>query len=505
MSEIRFFTPVSFGNHSKSWSHSILEVSDSYFFLGNRKASVISMQTENKSIGVKIIKESPPFLTTALKVISYFTLVLPALMLIVKAIMRSIHSFHIYKEKQQEIKKETKEDLAKGIEISQDTVAKIQNLMPKILKRQKDEEIKWLAVMNNLVFKLSSVSNLIFKMVPPNKSLLTQEGKKLSAKQISERRIENMIMARDVCKAHELGLLIIPHAKLFEVEHKGKAITVIAEEHLDIQSESIQEESFLKLPGLNESVRQLTTFIAHTEFSDVEWRNIPIVDIAPEFTGSRRIALIDLEEMGGAETGIYGNYLQMRRGLIRCLFSEKQIDIVLEEARRQGIVDYQNNPKQVKEDRIKEMAPELKLQQFYKRKGITKDNCKPIQVDDLNSLGLDPNEKGNYEHLDSALDEFTRVPITLGEVTAIIIREINNALKKSPEGVSLKRKRNITLDFGMKKELNKYYWIGMPEGVVLRTVEQDRQSWVYRIIAALVEKGHLFKMHNDSAEFYIQA
>lgn len=111
MTKVGFFTAVSFGNQSKSCTQSAIETVDSYFYLGGKKACVIPGHTQQDSEGAILTKDSPAFLITALKVISYLTVAIPVILLIAKAILRSIHSFHIIDAKQ---KLEERVDIAQA-------------------------------------------------------------------------------------------------------------------------------------------------------------------------------------------------------------------------------------------------------------------------------------------------------------------------------------------------------------------------------------------------------
>jgi len=464
MAKVGFFTAVSFGNQTKSCTQSFLETVDSYFYLGGKKAYVIPGHTQSGAEGAVLSKDSPAFLITALKVVSYLTVALPIVMLIVKAVLRSIHTFHIV---------DVKQKVEEGIDIPQETIEKIQALMPKIQGRQDDAEIVRYTS-RNLVFSLRSVPNLIFKAVGD-----------------ADGRFENMVKAQEVCLAHQLGLLVIPHAKKFNVGGR----TFIAEQRFDVQQhESAQERLYAELPGLNETTRQLATFIAKTGFSDVEWRNMPIVDDTPEFQGSRRVTLVDLEEMGHPETGIFGGGLG-RRGLIRCLSSEEQIDIALAEARRCGIASRWVTPAEVKASRIDEVQNYEQLQRFYTRNGILENARKPIQIGDLNTLGLNLDEQG---HLHT---------ITLREAVEDVITQINTQISKAPSAASAKGTRYILLNTN-HGTLRDYLHIGL-DGQYVRFIssdEQESQTWMARIINTLVAKGHLFKLDKVNGHgYFIQA
>jgi hypothetical protein len=62
------------------------------------------------------------------KVISYFTLIIPLIMLITKAALRSRHNFKLI---------DLKQELEKGISISEATAAKIKQLIPKLIKKRR--------------------------------------------------------------------------------------------------------------------------------------------------------------------------------------------------------------------------------------------------------------------------------------------------------------------------------------------------------------------------------
>lgn len=405
---------------------------------------------------------------------------------------------------------EAQQKLEEGIDISQDTITKIQQLMPKILRRADNEEITWLPSGGNLVFRLTSIPNLIFKMAPPNRGVL-RTGGCLFAHQISESRFANMVKAVEVCTANRLNLLVVPHAKKFNVD----GMVFIAEERVDINPNESAQEHLYQLSGLNDTARQLAIFIAKTGFSDVEWRNMPLIDTAPEFQGNRRVALVDLEEMDGAATGIFGGGLE-RRGLVGCLYSEAQIDIVLAEAQRQGIRSRYISPEQVKARRMEEIRSDQELQQFYMRNGILENARKPIQVDDLTTLDLNLEEQGFLiieEVRRNGSDEepsivFRKQPITLRYAVVDVIAQINDAITKAPENALIKGKRYIFLNINDSRSLQSYDCLGRPKGKFHLTKEEAQQVWLRRIINALVAKGHLFKLDLDKIYgngYFIQA
>ena len=95
MTNINFCTPVSFGYQAETLSQSFLEFADDYFFFGGDKAVVQFGYVEGESLGVELVHADASWVSTALKVISYFTIILPTVLLIAKCILRSIHQFHL--------------------------------------------------------------------------------------------------------------------------------------------------------------------------------------------------------------------------------------------------------------------------------------------------------------------------------------------------------------------------------------------------------------------------
>lgn len=500
MPKVGFFTAVSFGDQPKSCSQSLLETVDSYFYLCGKKAYVIPGNLQQGSEGTILRNDSSTCLVTAIKVISYATVILPVIILIAKIVLRSIHTFFLIQGPLQDAQPNSnpinatdhlaaKRQLEEGIDIPQTTIEKIKTLRPKILGRQDDTEITWHARGNNLVFSLTTDPDLIFKMAPPGRGVV-RAGRTVTAQQLSILRFANMVKAVEVCTANRLNLLVVPHAKMFNID----GMTLIAEERVNINQNESAQEHLYHLSGLNETARQLAIFIAKTGFSDVEWRNIPLIDTTPEFQGNRQIALVDLEDMDGADTGIFGGGLG-RRGLIRCLHSEEQIDMVLAEAQRQGIRSQNPSPEQIKARRMEEIQRDRELHQFYERNGILENARKPIHVADLSSLDLNLEELGQ-----------TREKITLRDAVIDVIAQINEAIANAPENAAIKGKRYIRLNTNDDRKLRLYNRSGIDRSSFLLTEEEEQQIWLRQIINALVTKGHLFKLCEvNSHGYFIQA
>jgi len=94
MAGISFFTPVEYGNQVTSFGERLTEAVDGYFYLGGRVAVIIPGMVRNGSQEVSIQNNDTVWWKTALKVLSYMTVILPVILLIAKAVLRSSFVFH---------------------------------------------------------------------------------------------------------------------------------------------------------------------------------------------------------------------------------------------------------------------------------------------------------------------------------------------------------------------------------------------------------------------------
>ncbi len=491
---IDFYTAVSYKNSSNSLQSLLIDKVDDYFYLGGKKAYVIQGRTKKGQEKAILSDAKTSTLSKVAKVFSYFTVVIPLFMLIIKAVLRSKHNFKVIDPKQK---------LEKGLNVSEETAAKIQALLPNILNQNKDAEIEWLSNANNLVFKLKQNPNLVFKMARPTRFGLNKLPSGGNEKTHS--RFENMVKAKEVCIANQLGLLTIPHAKKMMVNAGGNEYAFIVEESLDFVSHhSAQEELYHKYSAeLNESVRELATFVAKTGFNDVTWRNIPLLKDTHESKSAKRIALIDLEYMNNAVNGFIGDW-NGSNGLIGCV-SDAQIDIVIEEARKHGVGITDNDAQEAKDRRLKHLAEDKKLRTFYEKSGIV-NGKEPLQVD-LDSLDLDLSENIVVKQFAGLDDQgnwkYEKRTVTLRKVTEDVISEINRQIQNNSDQATTKCKRYILLNTN-EDPLRTYNYLGVPSGFIGE--EDENKLWLRRIITALVDKGYLFKLDKVNGHgYFIQA
>jgi hypothetical protein len=490
--DVSFFTAVSFNGQAKSLSEKCLQKVDDYFYLKGKKAQVIAGRVNGGKVDVVLSNSgcSQSCIRTALKVLSYFTIILPLIFLMAKAILRSVHKFEVI---------DVKQELAKEIDVKPEHIAAIERLLPKIRAGKDDPEIQWLKKNQTEVFRLTSAPHLVFKMHTSQNSGVLRFGEgSLMGDAVLRSRLAHTVKAKEICLINQLDLLTIPQVKQMEVSAEGSKLTVLAEQSLDVRAEdSAQEEIYrTQAKSLNKTVNQLATFIAETGFCDVIWRNIPVIDEATGFQGDLRIGLIDLEEMSDARGGLIGGADNGSVGLVNCLFDEDQIDAVLKQANQKGIL--RRLCPNIKQKRLDQIAENQRLLEFYQKNGILNDPRKPLAVD-IDALGLNLDEVGMIH---SYMEE-TESQVTMRQVVGIIIAQINKEIQKTKEGESVKGKRFILLN--TNDRLRPYYLLGM-KNLGLYTFDDVKQSWMNRIIDALIKKGHLFKLDRVNGHgYFIQA
>lgn len=401
----------------------------------------------------------------------------------------------------------SEKELQSGVVVSEETTLKIQTCMKNILQRKEEGGVKlYNSQGNHRVFSLDTAPEYIFKM-KAYKSCIT-----MGRDDTMKARYQTMINAQVVCQTHQLGLLIIPNAKLFTVEADGEEYEIIAEKKLDLNpSESAQEQYFEEYASsLNETIRQLAVFICKTGYSDVEWRNNPVLNDAPDKFGSRKIGLIDIEEMDSKITGLFGGGLG-RRGLVRCV-NEEQGKIVESVAKENGVST--SSFASVYARRKKEIDQGDKLKQHYVKHNIVT-GSEPLQVD-VSALGLDLTEEAEIEEI--VRDESGKVvlkdddcvyqtrKIKFEEVVEGVVKEINKSIQEKPETDSVKGKRYFVLSVN-RGLLYSYNQLGLHTGnSYISDEDYENKRWVRRIINALVEKEYLFNLEKVNGHgYFIQA
>ncbi len=92
---IGFFTPVH-DRQNFSCKKQYTEAADDYLYLGSSIAVIVPGAIELESQGVKLEKVNTTCWKTSLKVLSYFTVILPLIAFTLKCVDRSLHEYHLH-------------------------------------------------------------------------------------------------------------------------------------------------------------------------------------------------------------------------------------------------------------------------------------------------------------------------------------------------------------------------------------------------------------------------
>jgi hypothetical protein len=380
-------------------------------------------------------------------------------------------------------------ELQQGISISGETIAKIQTSMKNVLQCKEEDGVKlYSSQCSHRVFALDTAPGLIFKMKASKNCHSLGKDDSMKA------RYQTMINAQTVVRTHQLGLLVIPHAKLFTVHAENEDYEIIAEQKMDINPHKGAQEQFFQdyADSLHETIRQFATFICKTGYSDVEWRNNPILNNSLDVQGNRKIALIDIEEMDSSETGLFGGGLG-RRGLVGCV-NEKQWEIVETVAKQNGINTSSFEGAVAK--RKEELAEDRKLSKYYATKNIVTGD-EPVHV---NESTLDYSE--HSEKVDK-----------LKEVTRDLINTINDQISKTSPENSVKGRRYIYINTNIKpfsRPNNELIDPGEDSFKTSQAFKTDEEfynaTFLGYIVKKLINLGVIYKLISRNGHgYFIQA
>ena len=494
---IGFFTAITYSQENKTFTQSLLEKVDDYFYLGGEKAYVTSRVSQDGRFKVVLSEAQISTVEKIGKVTSYFTVVIPVALLATKAILRAIHSFQVIDP----IKK-----LEKGLNVTEEVTAKIQRLYPSIIQRHTHPEIEWINHPEALIFKFHGTPNLIFTASSDDPE--------------TERYFNNIVTAKKVCLAHNLDCLSVPNSKKINIPVGNNIqFKVIAQENLDVRPKIPSHENshlaYLQrqndIPSrpqeLDTAMRQLATFVAKTGMYHINAFSIPTLkeeEVVEEgLISSKKIGLINLTSMGDTKRGYIGS-MYKERGLIGCAASEEQIDTICEIAKKERSGLQEEELDFYKDARMIELRKNANLIEFYREKGI-RTGKEPLHID-IETLGLPLDREHEYIRYVRVIEEDEEPATVFMDVRAAVqdvLEYINTALQKAPEDVSIKGKRCIFLDV-KDESLNLFFRFKSLHPSIFK--EHFKDNWIYDIVERLKMNGHIFEIYDANRDgIYIQA
>lgn len=401
-----------------------------------------------------------------------------------------------------------------GLDISRETRAKIQGLMPHIIAGHEVNGLNWILPKHS--FSLNDDPGIIFKTepslppfdenkypntnnVPAEEYARMQEVRKDTHDR--SRSIHNQITAKQfalvqtgqkVIRENNLNLLVLPTAAKFNVDHAGETYTFMAlKPPCEPSNFAVQEELYRQYAtSMKETFRQLVIFIAKVGCSVVSSlgrsHNMPVLDAAPEHLGSRRIGLLNIYRAGfsidPARVGLYGEFGS--DGILSHLFFQSQIEEVVNQATQLGIAPDLD----AKAARLTQLESEKQLQSHYQNLGVLQYPRKPISFGAVQqSPKLTLNLKATHPDLPTHM--------TMEHALNVMINTLNTRILQARDEGSLMRKRHFALDF-IEAELNPFKECRTAAG----------KLWLEEILQALVDTGQIFSFKHHSRTFYqIQA
>ena len=193
-----------------------------------------------------------------------------------------------------------------------------------------------------------------------------------------------MAKAEELVRTKKLDRLLIPQAKFLISEFRGRKVPVIAMQKLEFDQNQDGEKLFKETPDLDETIRQLTTFIVLTRMADVRFSTIPL-------NASNKVALHDLSSLfgaGGSGMGIFGRALfGMDKALINCLYTAQQIDVAIKTAADLGVtISFDNVSDELAYHATPEAERKAFLEELATRKPFAFCRSERIKEDRLDTI-----------------------------------------------------------------------------------------------------------------------
>ncbi len=469
MTQISFFTPLTFQNQPTTITEDIIELIDDYFYLAGKKAYVISDSLVSQSRGAFLREDSQSFIITAFKIASWMTIALPVLALCFKYLLRS--TFDVCLANAQEIVEE-------GIIADDDLLEKLCQVLPLVKAKKAHPDVIDVLDLDVVSFRIKSYPSLSFKVA-------LSDSHRNSLVNLYEDR--NSIMK--TLLSYNLDLLKIPHCKLLQTDFGD----VLVEEHFFVNNEEKQQEqNYQFLRGISEPLKQLACLFIKSPFNDFSLASLPLLDDDTAFEGKRRVLIKNLKYNCSLGEGL--------PNLASRVLKIEQIELLYKEA-KYHLATCLEEIKLVFLQRKREIDHEHALYEFYQAKGITLQPRKLISMDILEDQDIDDQEIKIY-HANISSHEGTRFTfkssknkITMKQAFSETIRRINDLLLKAPFKDSLKTRRLVYLDkVGVS-------WLDYKHPLAIL-----KDDWLEKILNKLVEKRNIYKIdHQNEEGFFVQA
>lgn len=399
---------------------------------------------------------------------------------------------------------EAQQALEEGIEVSAEIKERLKQLILKITKKTKDNDLSFLKTGQLFsVFTIPEAPDLVFKI-----GSIT--GYPQNEPKITRKRFHNIVKGKQVIMQYDLNRLHIPPTTLLEFEKYGYKYAIVAEKRLPITGGHYKQEDlyYKHAASLKPLVKQLARFIFETNLEDVGFSHCPILEY-DEKTNEISIGMISLENLGKEPVSGFIGGEHHGEGLLGMMVNEELIDMVIEECNHLGIsLDYDGlyitkSIEGLKYDQLAKIDAYHKYQQFLEAKNIHTGHEPIMSIDDIDQLGLDLDEKGSYTYSDYDPNTFAvfnnTVECTLRDAVKEIITFFNKELENPKNSEHVKRIRTIKIPNALQQ---KYQNLDLPYGTRPQPREEE-QLWINRILRALTIKGYIFQLTKDNMKEFV--
>lgn len=329
---------------------------------------------------------------------------------------------------------------------------------------------------DRIVFDLKGIDNYIFKISNEHKTM--------------KNRFKRTAYCDYICDVYNFNLLIIPRMYFFKINCNSDVFEVIIEEKIQVNTNPNVQEYYFDLysADINEAIKQLALFICKTKFEDVDWRNIPLINVNKDKLNNIKIALIDLEDFGSVENGIFGKYGS--RGLMKCVNIE-QCKIIYDIISKNNISLKKYDI--ILEERMMEINNHNHIKNFYLQNNITK-GYEKIHIKDIDKF-IDIFR----EYLHIKYPNYI-INLELDKIIINIVEYLNNHINDHINDYNdtfIRHKRQIYVDANRGTMLE-YNLILLDEESY-----SDNTSILYMILLFMKKMRYIYSVHKYGSYVYI--
>lgn len=223
----------------------------------------------------------------------------------------------------------SKTHLFQKLKLDQGLDKTLEKYMSSILHKQDGSLIYFYpSQASHRIFSLQDHPGLIFKI----------NLDQMSHHPISD-RYDKMLDAETTCRLFALHHLKVPACHMISLNYEMQKLDILIEEKLDFKSDILEQKKLFARPNQStqDALAQLAFFICKTGYSDVEYRNNPILHTPYD---DCIIGLIDLEHFESTPWGLFGMVKSKhgisRKGLV-ALCSQAFDERIFEIAKKQGL------------------------------------------------------------------------------------------------------------------------------------------------------------------------